>query len=635
VNTPHAVVSNACIGASKVTKLLFFITVVVALSAILARQSMASSGTEGSAGPWPTYNNGYDGRRFSPAAQITAANVNALKRVCEAHLGDAGSFHSGPLVIDNTLYVTTAHSTVALDPRNCAIQWRHVYKPAQEEVYAVNRGVAYLDGRLFRGTGDGRVFALDAKTGKQLWLVKKGDPTKGEFFSSAPIAWKGLVFIGSAGGDWGIRGFVLALDAKTGREIWRFHTVPMGKEAGADTWKNPESAARGGGALWTTYTLDAAAGELFVPIGNPAPDYAPDWRPGSNLYTDSFVVLDALTGKLKWYHQFESNDGLDYDFGAAPALYTGVQGAKLLAAGSKDGNVYGIDRATHQVLFKTPVTTIKNASTRPSPGGLACPGPLGGVEWNGPAVDPESRVIYVGAVDFCQMIVAGTPKYIKGQFYFGTSQTPVASQGAGTGWVNAIDGDTGETLWKYHADAPVVAGVTPTAGGVVFTGDLNGNLLALDAHTGTVLYKFSTGGAIAGGVVTYESGGKQYLATTSGNISRGTFSATTGSPKIVILTIGLDKDEPSIVSVPEDAVAPGGAPGDHGKAVFAQYCSACHGAAGEGSVGPSLKGESAKKNLSEAVAFIKDPKAPMPKLFPAPLSEQDVADVAAFVENLK
>ena len=609
--------------------------VLATLIAVSPALSMAANESQASTASWPTYNNGYSRQRFSPAAQITAANVSTLKRVCEANLGDSGTFHSGPVVIKDTLYVTTAHTTVALDSRTCAIKWRYVYKPAQQEVYAANRGAAYLDGRLFRGTGDGRIFALDARTGKQLWIIKAGDPTVGEFFSSAPIAWKGLVFIGAAGSDWGIRGFVLALDAKTGREKWRFHTVPMGQEAGADTWKNPETAAHGGGALWTSYTLDTATGELFVPTGNPAPDYAPDWRPGANLYTDSLVVLDALTGKLKWYHQFESNDGLDYDFGAAPALYSGGQGAKLLAAGSKDGNLYGIDRATHQVLFKTPVTTIKNAGTRPLPGGLACPGPLGGVEWNGPAVDPGTRVIFVGAVDFCQTIVGGTPKYIKGQFYFGTSQTPIASQGAGSGWVNAIDGDTGKTLWKYHADAPVVAGVTPTAGGVVFTGDLNGNLLALDAHTGGVLYKFNTGGAIAGGVVTYETGGRQYLATTSGNISRGTFSATTGSPKIVILTTGLDNDDPAIVSVPEDAAASGGAPGDHGKAIFAQYCSACHGASGEGSVGPALKGESTKKSVAEAVAFIKDPKAPMPKLFPAPLSEKDVADVAQFVETLR
>ncbi len=607
------------------------------LFASLHPPSMAASDTSALPGPWMTYNNGYDGRRFSPAAQITTDNVGSLKRVCEARLGDSGTFHSGLIVIDETLYVTTSHTTVALDPVTCSPRWRHVYKPVQEEVYAVNRGVAYLDGRIFRGTGDGRIFALDARTGKQLWMVKGGDPLKGEFFSSAPIAWKGLVFIGTAGGDWGIRGYVLALDAKTGSEKWRFYTIPMGKETGAASWKRPETAAHGGAALWTTYTLDTTTGELFVPTGNPAPDYAPDWRPGANLFADSLVVLDALTGKLKWYHQFESNDGLDYDFGAAPSLYTSGTGGKYLAAGSKDGNLYGIDRATHEVLFKTPVTTIKNAGARPPPTGVVvCPGPLGGVEWNGPAVDPRSRVIYVGAVDFCQMIKSGTPEYKQGEFYFGTSQTPVDDPGKARGWINAVDGDTGKTLWKYHAAAPVVAGVTPTAGGVIFSGDLNGNLLALDARNGAELYKFNTGGAIAGGVITYAIGGQQYVATTSGNISRGTFSATTGSPKVVILTTGVAKDEPQIVTVAEDSPPPSsGAPSTRGKAIFAQYCSACHGPAGGGGIGPPIKGESAKKNLEEVTAFIKNPKSPMPKLYPAPLSEQDVADVAGFVESLK
>jgi len=590
------------------------------------------------AGPWPTYNNAYDGQRFSPASSITPENVGTLKRACEAHLGDAGSFHSGLIVIGRTLYVATAHTTVALDAANCSIRWRHVYKPEQDEVYSVNRGVAYLDGRIFRGTGDGRVFALDAKTGKQLWLVKAGDPLQGAFFSSAPIAWKGLVFIGAAGSDWGVRGYVLALDAKTGHEKWRFDTIPMGSESGADSWEKPETAAHGGGAMWTSYTLDTVTGELFVPVGNPAPDYSPDWRPGANLYTDSIVVLDALTGKLKWYHQFKANDGLDYDFGAAPALYTGGTSAKLLAAGSKDGNLYGIDRTTREVLFKTPVTTIENSDARPTPEGVkVCPGPLGGVEWNGPAVDPRSRAIYVGSVDFCFVIKSGSgaPEYKPAGLYFGTTQTPFGGADAARGWIHAVDGDTGNILWKYHAEAPVVAGVTPTAGGVVFSGDLNGNLLALNAKTGAELYKLNTGGAVAGGVVTYDTGGKQYVATTSGNVSRMTFQ-TTGAPKVVILTTGLAKDEPRIVEVAADAPSSGAAaPGERGKTVFAQYCSACHGQAGEGGVGPALKGEAAKKNPEQVTAFIKNPKSPMPKLYPSPLSDKDVAEVAAFVESLK
>src|SRR5262245_11761160 len=588
-------------------------------------------------GPWPTYNNGYDGRRFSPAAKITPANAASLKRICEAHLGDPGSFHSGPIVIGNTIYGTTAHTTVALNATNCAIQWRHVYKPEQEEVYAVNRGVAYLDGRLYRGTGDGRVFALDARTGKLLWKVKAGDPAVAEFFSSAPIAWKGLVFIGAAGSDWGIRGYMLALDAKTGKERWRFYAIPMGDEPGAETWKIPETARHGGGGMWTSYTLDTTTGELFVPVGNPAPDYAPDARPGDNLYTDSIVVLDALSGKLKWYHQFKANDGLDYDFGAAPALYASGKGEQRVAAGSKDGYLYSIDRATRKVLFRTPVTTIKNADAKPTKEGvLACPGSEGGVEWNGPAVDPSSRAIYVGAVDWCQVFVSGVPQYRPGQLYMGTG--PSHEKGRGTdprGWVYAVDGDSGQTLWKYQAEAPVVAGVTPTAGGVVFTGDLAGNFLAFDARTGDVLHKFNTGGAVAGGVVTYEAKGKQYVAFTSGNISRATFTATSGSPKIVILTTGLSKDQPKIVAVKENSGARGKTGPGHGKTLFGQYCGACHGSTGEGGVGPALKGEAAKKSVQQVADFIKNPKAPMPKLHPSPLNDQDVADVAAYVETLK
>jgi alcohol dehydrogenase (cytochrome c) len=607
-----------------------------ALVVLATLSSFVLADAQAEPGPWAMYNKSHDGQRFSTARSITPANVGTLKRVCEAHLGDAGSFHSGLVVIDRTLYVTTGHTTVAIDATNCSIRWRHVYKPQDLELYAVNRGVAYLDGRVYRGTGDGRVFALDAKTGKQLWMVKAADPTQGSFFSSAPIAWKGLLFIGAAGSDWGERGFVIALDAKTGREKWRFYTIPMGNEPGAETWEDPESAKHGGGGMWSSYALDTATGELFVPVGNPANDFSPARRPGANLYTDSVVVLDALTGKLKWYHQFTPNDGLDYDIGAAPALYTGASGAKLLAAGSKDGHLYLLDRATQRVLSKTPVTTIENAGARPTPEGVrVCPGTLGGVEWNGPAVDPRSRAIFVGAVDQCHVFKSASPPEdcMPPAMCEGGSHKP---DGPASGWIYAVDGDSGNVLWKYHADGPVTAGVTPTAGGVVFSGDLNGNFFALDAKSGAVLYKLQTGGAVAGGVITYETGGKQYVATTSGNISRGTFAGTTGSPKVVILATGLAGDEPKIVAVAPDPVpSNAGTPVEHGKAVFGQLCTACHGPTGEGGIGPPLKGEAARKSAAEVAAFIKDPKSPMPKLYPSPLTDKDVADVAAYVETLK
>jgi mono/diheme cytochrome c family protein len=257
------------------------------------------------------------------------------------------------------------------------------------------------------------------------------------------------------------------------------------------------------------------------------------------------------------------------------------------------------------------------------------------VEWNGPAVDTRSQTIYVGSVDFCFKVKSGPSVYKKGQTYFGTTQQAIGGADAARGWIYAVNGHDGAVLWKYHADAPVVAGVTPTGGGVVFSGDLSGNLLALDAKSGAELYKLNTGGAVAGGVITYDIGGKQYVATTSGNVSRMTFTTGAGSPKVVILTTGLEKDNPKIVAVPESTPPPSNASlGAHGKALFGQYCSACHGQTGEGGVGPALKGEAAKKSSQQVVAFIKNPKAPMPKLYPSALTDGDVDALAAFVQTL-
>jgi alcohol dehydrogenase (cytochrome c) len=260
---------------------------------------------------WSGYNNTYDGQRFAAFNQINTRNVSRLKQVCELKLGEEGPFQTGPVVIGNTMFLTTAHTTVAMNATTCAVYWRHVDSKGQQDPLSVNRGVAYLNGRLFRGMPGTRLAALNAASGKVLWDVKVGDLSLGEFLSSAPIAWNGTVFIGLAGGDWGIRGRIMGFDAATGREIWRFYTIPMGSERGAETWHIPETAERGGGAMWTSYTLDTQSGELFVPVGNPAPDFAPDARPGDNLFTNSIVVLDAKSGALKWWYQATPADGFD------------------------------------------------------------------------------------------------------------------------------------------------------------------------------------------------------------------------------------------------------------------------------------------------------------------------------------
>jgi len=601
---------------------------------------------------WPGYNNGFDGQRYSSLNEINTRNVASLRRICTLRLGDQGAFETGPLVIDDTMYVTTARTTVALDAVRCTVRWRQVHRPDQVEAWTVNRGAAYLDGRLFRGTSDGRVLALDAKTGALLWKTKVGEPEKGEAVPSAPIAWNGKVYVGMAVGDYGTRGRMLALDAASGAIVWTFHTIPMGKERGADTWKTGESAAKGGGATWSSYTLDTARGEVLVPVANPSPMLDAAARRGDNLFTNSLVALDARTGALKWWYQLIPADWHDWDLGAAAVLYKTPQGRELVAMGSKDGNVYAIDRKTRKLLFKTPVTTLKNIDVPFTAAGVeVCPGVMGGVEWNGPAFDPVRNQLYVGAVDWCATFLTGQTKMPNGEV------APIGGifkQGnVAEGWVTALDAVSGKPRWQYHSASPIVAGVTPTAGGVVFTGDIEGNFLALESATGKLLFKQATGGSVAGGVVTYSVAGRQYVATTSGNISKITFAASSGSPAIMVFALNSSGQTEAQVDAEQtqsigqsgagqaqgangadsagQPAADGAAPG---RSLYASSCSACHGMRGEGSSGPALTGIHARLTPAQVIDRIKSPRGVMPKLYPSPLAEADVTAVAAYVGGL-
>jgi len=612
--------------------------VVVAALALSACRGGGKSAAR--AGDWPGYNRSPDGGRFAALDQINTGNVSRLKPVCKVKLGEEGPFQAGPIVIGDTMFITTAHTTTALNAATCAVHWRHIDSTGQQDPISVNRGAAYMDGRIFRGMPGARLAALDAASGRVIWDEKVGNLSVGEFMSSAPIAWHGTVFVGLAGGDWGIRGRVMAYDAATGRELWRFYTIPIGAERGAETWHIPATAVHGGGGTWTSYTLDTLANELFVPVGNPAPDFLPSHRPGDNLFTNSIVVLDTKSGALKWWFQATPVDGYDYDIGAPPMLYDAANGEKRVAIGSKDGFVYGLNRRTHGVVFKTPITTILDPGKPPTTSGTrACPGPLGGVEWNNPAFDPLAHRIYVGSVDWCATFTAGEAKYAPGDLYMGTANQGDSGEAA-TGWVTALDAATGKVLWKFHTPKPVVAGITPTSGGVIFTGDLGGNFYALDKSNGDVLLNTNTGGAIAGGVVTYMVGGRQYVATTSGNVSRSTFQ-TTGSPTIVVMAV--DGSPLQMVALPQvsaHGLAVGASAGAdsgtaHGTQIFAQFCASCHGSAGEGGAGGPNLTISPLKDLASIVAFVKNPKSPMPKLYPDPLNETDVTAVSEYVRKLQ
>jgi alcohol dehydrogenase (cytochrome c) len=485
-------------------------------------------------GQWLSYNNHLDGQRFSSLKQITPANAAQLGEVCRVQIDGPTSLHSALIVVDGVIYTGTGRETVALDATRCTVLWRHTYVPDEDRNSPSTRGVAVMNGRVYRGTSDGRLIALDAANGKLLWKTVIATPGIGESSGAAPLAWGGVVYMGISGSESGARGRVMAFDALTGRELWRFNTIPMGKEVGAQTWLRAGTAKTGGGGVWGAMTLDVSSGELFVPVGNPWPDIDKAYRPGANLFTDSIVVLDARTGALKWWHQGTPEDWMDLDMVAPPVLYR-IEGARdYLVFGGKDGYVTAVDRDTHAQIFRVPVTTIERMPKMPTKEGTRmCPGYAGGVEWNGPAFDRLNRTLVTGAVDSCFMVKLGKTAYAPGALNFGGTVEPV---GPTTGWITAIDSVTGAVRWKVHTDKPVVAGITPTAGGVTFAGDLGGTLFVFDSKTGAVVNRVQTGGALAGGLVTYEIGGHQYVAFADGNITRNAFGAL-GNPSVVIMAL--------------------------------------------------------------------------------------------------
>jgi alcohol dehydrogenase (cytochrome c) len=584
------------------------------------------------ASEWRTYNGSYEGQRFSALKQIDAGNVASLNEMCRVHVGEPGPFHTGPVIAAGVMYLTTGHATVAVNPANCDILWKSIYSPEQPEPYNANRGVAYWQGKVFRGTPDARLVAYDAVTGKELWKTVVGDGAAGEMLDSAPIAWNGLVFSGVAAGDFGIKGRMLAFDAASGKPVWQFNLVPQAGEPGVETWKGT-SYEHGGGGTWTSYALDPEAAEVFVPVANPTPSYDRSSRQGDNLYTGSLVVLDAHTGKLKWYYQIRPSDDHDYGATSPPMLYTLADGRKVVALGSKDGYVYVIDRGTRKLVFKTPVVRIKNHTTSPTAAGIEiCPGVLGGVEWNGVAMDQVNQALVVGANDWCSRVRSVPQQYEPGKLF---TQGVPEMIGKPFGTITSLDAASGRIRWQFKPSNGVVAAITPTAGGLVFAGDLSGNFYAMRSADGEVLKQFATGGALAGGIITYTVADKQYVAIASGNVSRSTFGES-GAPTLIIYSLGAAVQPANAVSqAPAAAIATQAGDAATGARSYGPVCASCHGAKGEGAVGPALGGIATRMSHKQIVAAIKTPaSARMPTLFPGAISAQDVENIAAYIGTL-
>ena len=515
-----------------------------AYKAAAAPQSPTPPAANPAASDWPSYNKTLTTERYSELGQINTGNVGKLKVLCTYDTKQYAAFESGLLMVEGALIGTTEFDIFSIDPANCKLNWRthEDYPPA---MLSANRGAAYLDGELFRGLNDGRVVAYDFKTGKKVWETTIADIDKGETVPAAPIAWNGLVFIGNAGGDFkGGKGHMFALDTKTGKIAWEFFVVP--REEGdavrgslgassldASTWKNPPGSPISGGGLWTSFSLDPTSGLLYIPVGNPAPDFAIAVRDGEDLYTDSVLVLDAKTGAYKSDFKLVPRDWHDWDASNPPALIHTMGGKRLMAEAPKDGHLYGYNLDDGRLLYRVPVTRVYNVEETFSPDKDVhfCPGAGGGTEWNSPAYDPRTNLILVGDVDWCVTVRVQTKeellKVASGQPWFGNRMLnpfDVAGKFSApdkdwAGWIHAVDADTGVWKWRLRSDYPIVAAVTPTGGGVVFFGDVGGDLYAINSETGEKLWGQKLSGALGGGVITYSVNGAQRVAVATGLVN--------------------------------------------------------------------------------------------------------------------
>ena len=584
---------------------------------------------------WITMNKDYSSQRYVALDQITPHNVGKLKEVCELQLNEPTWFNSGLLMVGRTLYVAALRATWAIDAATCQLRWRSILKLGPTANIST-RGPGYSDGRIFRGTADGRVIAFDALTGKVLWDVAAADPAKNESFVAAPIAWHGKVFTGISISDLGIHGRLIALDAKTGRELWRFHTVPEPNDPAAKTWDHGKPA---GGGFWTSFSLDPATGEVFGPVANPAPDFHLAERPGENLYTNSVIAVDAATGRLHWYYQITTPDDHDWDLGSAPTLYRARNGKEMIAIAGKDGYVIGLDRTSKTPVFKRPATQILNNGRLPLKQTLVCPGLGGGSQYNGAAYNPDLGALYIGEVNWCAYFKQPEPMPKEQELptkreqsalnygYHGAVEPAYDRQPRGR--ITAMDGATGRVLWRYETDGQTQAGLVPTKSGLLFAGDVRGNLLAFDARNGAVLRHIDVGGAINNGLISYAVDRTQYVAVASGGLSLNV-AGVAGPLKVSIFSLQ-GSDTPQVLKLERADL---GVSGDAANAtMYATVCAACHGADGKGRTFPSLVRFTQLGDPDQLKAFLTNVPPPMPALYPGMLTDDDVAMIAAYLKK--
>jgi alcohol dehydrogenase (cytochrome c) len=493
---------------------------------------------------WLSYSGTLFNQRFSPLTQITAANAKNLQLQWVWQSRSLEKFEATALVVDGVLYTVQApNDVVALDAVTGRVFWTYSHQPAPDARTCcgrVNRGLAILGDTLYMGTIDAHLLAIDAKSGSLIWDTTVASSAQRYSITHSPLVVKDKVIVGTAGGDMGIRGIVAAFDTKTGKEVWRFHTIPGPGEPGNNSWSG-NSWMTGGAGVWNAGAYDPETNLTFWGTGNPAPDWDGRNRLGDNLYSDSVVALDADTGKLKWHYQFTPHDELDYDSTQVPVLaditFRG-RPRKVMLWANRNGLMYVLDRATGEFLLGKPYVKVnwmdgfdhKGRPKRvpgkvPTPEGtLIQPHVHGATNWAPPSFSPKTGLFYVAHWENTGTIVTEglSPRPVG----VNTRQTTMGqvnlqqffnNDDEAYGVVRAYDPNTLEPKWEYRMSDITWGGVLTTAGDVAFSGGKEGYFFALDARTGELLWKAPVGGQVNAGPMSYSVGGRQYVTIAAGS----------------------------------------------------------------------------------------------------------------------
>ncbi len=495
---------------------------------------------------WLHPNGNYEQTRHYPVAQINTANVAKLRPAFVFQTGIVESMETAPIVVDGVMFVTTSYNHVyAINATTGEQYWHFKHKIGPVSTYCCgpnNKGVAVSEGKLFMGTLDAKLVALDAKTGKLLWETEIADPELGYSETMAPAVVDGKVLIGTNGGEYGVRGFVKAYDANSGKLAWTFHTIPekghegvwatndaTGRDMKRDIAAEKAALAKNGGdfyktlggGVWMTPAVDSKTKTVFFVVGNPSPDLYGAERPGDNLYTDSIVAVDLETGKYKWHYQYVAHDVWDLDAVSPPILVdVKDKNGKMIPGvihGGKTGHIYVHDRRDGSLIrFSEPMVSQEGLWTLPTAQGARMSlGANGGVEWSPMAYNPKLRLAFAVNLEQPMTYHVEAAAYPGGKLWLGGAFKNIPGEEQ-FGNVTAVNIDTGKVVWKARTDQPMIGGAMSTAGNLVFAGEGNGWFKAYDARTGKVLWQYQCGAGVNAPATSYTVNGKQYIAVAAG-----------------------------------------------------------------------------------------------------------------------